>query len=103
MLGPAQLLQHLELSAPPRLISRQAQPAEDDLVDLFPDEQLGECELRFPGQRRNRVIPDAEQYAPGDRLFVVLDLFLDVEFVLVSKGARRSLSHSFMRDGYKVG
>ena len=63
MLRPPHLSNHLESTPPPRLISGQAQSAENQAIDLFCEKELREYQLRLFGEDRHRLVADAKQRA----------------------------------------
>ena len=75
----------LEPLSPPRLVADETQSLEDDPVDFFPYDQLGECELLLITQRTHSLVAKLEERAPGQRLLVRLDFILDVELVFVTE------------------
>ena len=91
MFRASQFVDELHATPAPRVVGRQAQPLEDDTVDFVAEQQLGQCELRCGGQRRHRIVADAEQNATRHRLLVVLDFLLDEQLVLVLERASRSM------------
>src|SRR6185437_16647912 len=94
MLRAAQLLDQLEAALSPSGVTRQAQTADDETVDLFPEQHLGQHELLLCGEHLDRFVADAKQYAAGQRILVAVNLLLDVQLVLVFERARRSLGHA---------
>ena len=89
-LGTPKLFDQFDPAPPPRRRAREPQPARNDAIDFFPDDQLGERELCLFRERGNRLVSDAEQHAARDRLLVVLDLLLEIPLVFVSERPGRT-------------
>jgi hypothetical protein len=93
VLGATQFGELTQSTLPPCRHRRQAQSLEDDAVHLGAQQELRESELLLRGEDAHGLVRDREKYAPRNGLLVVLDLTLEIQFVLVLERAGRSLRH----------
>lgn len=72
---------------------RNTDSTADQRVDLGPNKDLAELELVSLPKLIDRLVTEAEQRRPRDRVLIVLDLLLDVNIVFVSERALRKVRH----------